>query len=601
MYSALNSSRREIRLLRLFAGSETDAIKCELYTTSLDCPDEYEALSYVWGSPKDPRSITVEGEAKDVTQNLESALRHLRHEDRPRTIWVDALCINQNDVQEKTLQVRQMGSIYSMASLVLVWLGPGENHSDTVRTIRKFAANRDLHWNDTEDRRNFFMLYFFLSRDWWSRVWTVQELVLAKRVTYQCGWESLPESDIHNMALSFSFHTSQNRCCHPDSMPGDRLATSIGPELGATMERLLRLIKFQQQTKKTPLPFDQVSLEFKIREATDPRDKVYGFLGISQGVSTDSINYNLTTAEVFEATTREFLQYRENLDLLSHCVDFQLSRRGKKSSGLPSWVPDWGVERVSMGGDLDVMVYRIPFLDTYKACGQLKYTPSTDLDKGMLSVSGVLCDVIETVGGEVRERFFEGSWSLIAGWRKLVGVDEDPGRPYIAGDTIADAFWRTLCLDISANSAMHIDLLSKKRRAGDEDRSIYLEYWYRELLQHHELPQPDSLRQSSNVIMFDQHVMRATTRRRFFISKNGFIGFAPLNAEVGDMICVFAGGKVPFVVRALEDSKLKRKDSHEPGSHCVLLGDAYVHGLMDGEAVKTLEEDFKQLRTFKLH
>jgi len=71
MYKALNTSRREIRLLRLLPGNETDAVNCELFTTSLDCPDDYEALSYVWGSPKDPLSITFEGEAKDVTKNLD--------------------------------------------------------------------------------------------------------------------------------------------------------------------------------------------------------------------------------------------------------------------------------------------------------------------------------------------------------------------------------------------------------------------------------------------------------------------------------------------------------------------------------------------------
>lgn len=592
MYSRLDSSRREIRLLRLLAGSETDSIKSELFTTSLDCPDEFEALSYVWGSTNDSRPITIGKEAKYVTENLEMALRHLRHRDRSRTIWVDAVCINQGDVQERNLQVRQMGNIYSMASQVLVWLGSGENYSDAVKTIHKFAADRDLHWNNVEEIGSLVGLYLFLARDWWSRVWTVQELVLARRATYQYGWEMISESDMHQMALSYNLHTSTTRCCNLASMHID-----IKPDLGITVQKLLRLIKLQEQTKKTALPFDRVSLEFISRESTDPRDKVYGFLGISQGVSTDSIDYKLTTAEVFETTTREFLNYRENLDLLSHCVKFYLSLRVKTTRGLPSWVPDWGVKGSHTGGDLDLMAYRIPFVNTYKACGQLKYTPSMDVDKGKLSVSGVLCDIIETINSEVRGRMFEPPREQISGWRKLVGIDEDPDRPYIAGDTIADAFWRTLCLDISANSGTKIGVFSRKERAGNEYRKIYFEYWYKFLLEGYNLAVPDSLRQSSNVIDFEQHIMRTTARRRFFVSKNGYIGLAPPHAEVGDMICVLAGGKMPFIVRALEKSKANSKSSKELETHGRLLGDAYVHGLMDGEAVKTTEK----LETFNLY
>ncbi|RBA15907.1 hypothetical protein FPRO05_12128 [Fusarium proliferatum] len=603
MYSALDSSRREIRLLRLFAGSGTGSVKCELYTTSLDCPDEYEALSYVWGNPKDCRSITIDGKEKDITKNLESALRHLRHRNRPRTVWADALCINQDDLQEKTLQVRQMGNIYSKASQVLVWLGPEDNKTSAVDIIQKFAADRELHWNNTGDEWKLFQLYFFLSKDWWSRVWTVQELVLAKRVVYHCGWKLISDSDMRNMVSSYNLHKIVNRCCNSTSTSSGDIHTDIGADLAATMQRLSRIIQFQEHIRRTALPFDQISLEFNVRNATDPRDKVYGFLGISQGVSADSINYKLTTAEVFETTTREFLNYSENLDLLSHCVKFELSHRKatKTTSGLPSWVPDWGVRRVPSGGDLDQMVYRIPFLQAYKASGELKYVPSTHFDKGILTVSGVLCDTIGNINGQVRNRIFTNTWTAIHEWRKLIGVDEDPGRPYIAGGTVEDAFWRTICLDISAGSGMLTDVISKPRRAGDGDRSIYLEYWYRELVRHYGLQQPDSSQQPFNVMLFEQHVMKTTAKRRFFISMNGFIGLAPPDAEVGDMICVFAGGKVPYVVRNLTKRKQQSKGLGELGIHCSLLGDAYVHGLMDGGAVEMIDGKAKVLETFKLH
>ncbi|KAK6713535.1 hypothetical protein SNK04_004500 [Fusarium graminearum] len=366
------------------------------------------------------------------------------------------------------------------------------------------------------------------------------------------------------------------------------------------MQRLLRLLEFKELISKTVPSFDQIALEFNVRMATDPRDKVYGFLGISKGVSTDSINYNLTTVEVFETTTREFLNYSGNLDLLSHCVKFKRAPRVKKIIGIPSWVPDWGVQDLSPGGELVQMIYRIPFLHAYKASGDLNYIPSTHIDKGTLTVRGVLCDTIQTINSKVRDRVFEGTWDEIHAWRKMVEVDEDPGRPYIAGCTVEDAFWRTICLDMSATSGMKTDIVSKKRRAGDDDRSIYLNYWYGELVQHYGLQKPGSPRQPFEVMIFDQHVIRATARRRFFVSKNGYIGLAPPDTQVGDMICVFAGGKIPFIIRNLEKGKEPSNDTGEFELECSLVGDAYVHGLMDGEAVQMIDEKAKEFQTFKL-
>ncbi|CEF76475.1 hypothetical protein FGSG_13424 [Fusarium graminearum PH-1] len=161
-------------------------------------------------------------------------------------------------------------------------------------------------------------------------------------------------------------------------------------------------------------------------------------------------------------------------------------------------------------------------------------------------------------------------------------------------------FWRTICLDMSATSGMKTDIVSKKRRAGDDDRSIYLNYWYGELVQHYGLQKPGSPRQPFEVMIFDQHVMRATARRRFFVSKNGYIGLAPPDTQVGDMICVFAGGKIPFIIRNLEKGKEPSNDTGEFELECSLVGDAYVHGLMDGEAVQMIDEKAKEFQTFKL-
>lgn len=599
MYTALDSSRREVRLLRLLAGSQADGINCELYTTSLSNPDDYEALSYVWGSASNPRPITIKGNVVSVTKNLETALRHIRYPDRPRTLWVDAVCINQQNIQERNHQVRSMGDIYSTASQVLVWLGPsGENEFKAIDMIERHAADSELHWPAEENDVSFIRLFVFLNNEWWSRIWTVQEAVLARRIIYQCGHRELPDSVMLSMSHNFRKHTTSVRCC---TVKQGHFLVSAHADLATAMNRVQDLDNFQEQARKGNLPFDEVASQFRTRNATDPRDKVYGLLGISQGVSTASIDYSLSPVQVFDSTTREFLDYRKNLDLLSHCTGLVKSRRTTTTAGLPSWVPDWGAAdpNLTSDGDVYLIAFRTAMLDAYNACGQLGYTPSDASEEGTLCVPGIFCDRIERVGSHIRDRALLLSPKTIFEWRSMTSIDQDPSQPYRGGDAISDAFWRTLCLDIDAGSALEMNPASKTKRAKPEHESIYMGFWYRELLAHYKFPQPDGVRDLSEIDTFNAHISRATARRRFFVSREGFIGLGPPGTKVGDKICVLAGGKVPFILRDLEGDERGDNES-KPGTYCRLLGDAYVHGLMDGQAVKMVEDGTRELETFKL-
>ncbi|EHK42089.1 hypothetical protein TRIATDRAFT_170896, partial [Trichoderma atroviride IMI 206040] len=104
------------------AQSRRDAIICHLRTISLLDKSEYEALSYVWGRSNDTKHILLDGSELSVTDSLFEAFTHLRDVKMTRILWVDALCINQKDDNEKSIQVRMMDKIYAQASTVLVWL-----------------------------------------------------------------------------------------------------------------------------------------------------------------------------------------------------------------------------------------------------------------------------------------------------------------------------------------------------------------------------------------------------------------------------------------------------------------------------------------------
>ncbi|KAM0420948.1 hypothetical protein ACHAPT_011338, partial [Fusarium lateritium] len=123
LYQPLDLKSNQIRMLHLLPGNREDPIRCVLSTALLDDSPKYEALSYAWGDPLDCRPIEVDGKRKSITVNLYHALRRLRYPQDERRLWVDAVCINQDDHVEKSHQVSLMQKIYSSTEKAILWLG----------------------------------------------------------------------------------------------------------------------------------------------------------------------------------------------------------------------------------------------------------------------------------------------------------------------------------------------------------------------------------------------------------------------------------------------------------------------------------------------
>ncbi|KAI4924338.1 uncharacterized protein J4E92_007419, partial [Alternaria infectoria] len=125
MYSQLDASRKEIRLLHVHPGAWNDDIECHLETASLNDNPQFYAISYVWGDPTITLPIRIDGEPLEITQNLRNGLQRLRRTDEVLIIYADAACINQSDLNERSEQVQLMGEIYSLAEETFIWLGYG--------------------------------------------------------------------------------------------------------------------------------------------------------------------------------------------------------------------------------------------------------------------------------------------------------------------------------------------------------------------------------------------------------------------------------------------------------------------------------------------
>ena len=189
LYESLDTKRTQFRRLILLPGESgglDDTLVGTLEMVWFDETPEYEALSYVWGSSSPAKRMVLNGKEITITPNLDCALRHLRQASSKRILWVDALCINQDDSAEKAHQIKLMRPIYALASGVLLWLGSGTDETDAaMRSIEKFDKE---HWSTYDFQVNFMELLY---RPWFTRIWVVQEFLLGRNPkenpTIGCG------------------------------------------------------------------------------------------------------------------------------------------------------------------------------------------------------------------------------------------------------------------------------------------------------------------------------------------------------------------------------------------------------------------------------
>jgi hypothetical protein len=163
-----------IRLLKLLP-TENDPknLRCELFEYSIQISDQlshpYEALSYVWGSEDKPQSIIIDNQTLNITKNLYALLLRLQNYSCSRIIWVDAVCINQKDEEEKQYQIPLIAEIYARANSVVVWLGETEDNSDQALEAIRLAGEKSMKLPNIELHQQ--AILQLLQRQWFRRIW----------------------------------------------------------------------------------------------------------------------------------------------------------------------------------------------------------------------------------------------------------------------------------------------------------------------------------------------------------------------------------------------------------------------------------------------
>ncbi|OAQ60465.1 heterokaryon incompatibility [Pochonia chlamydosporia 170] len=268
----LSISTDSIRVLTIEPDLSAEGhLVCSLQVLTFSQPQKYEALSYRWGDESVQKPIIVDGVQVTVTENLHAALQYLHGKSRGLPIWVDAISINQKDIPEKSRQLRIMPHIYSRAASVVVWLGPQYITTDTdveenlQKTIQDVAGD-----------------------EYWKRVWILQEIGKARKIRVCIGSGDALEWD------RFVKHVEK----HSD---GDE--SGVGPLSLQAMRRN----KYSGSCSLKKLLENHVDALCK-----DPRDKIYGLVGLAVDGRDFPIDYNKSLREVW-ADTVHFMSRKELL------------------------------------------------------------------------------------------------------------------------------------------------------------------------------------------------------------------------------------------------------------------------------------------------
>lgn len=600
----------EFRLLQLLPSQEnSNEMIANLVTVSFGVErPAYDALSYCWGNDPLQKHIRVDGFVLAVRPNLHNFLEILRPKDSPRYLWIDAICINQDDPKEKSEQVRLMGGIYGNAATVAVWLGSESEDGKIALPFLTELLNL-RHFDELVEREveKWKAVDELLRNKWFSRCWVLQGVALAKNATLHWGRETIHWDDfmdaISILGAQVDHVTNLKRNAAFLSPDWARRALPATSFLDATrsifkkagngdiIERLCSLELLVSSTVKF--------------EADDPRDKIYAMLSLAEDHNLPVANYNREYLDVYSDFVEYCINTSRSLDIIcrhwAHIPQRKKMRfRESQVDTLPSWIPSAlgspfaTFEDVNSNDRLygDSFV-GLPDRKSYNASlgmevGDLirikRFTETSDWGTQthrILTVRGLEISKVRDIG----ERAFNGNipyeWLEMGGWIPPSTPSDYDSSP------VPEKLWRTLVADRGTNG---IKAPSWYRRAcfhcldtrPTQDPDINTE----RMLRSGQMPSP--------VAIFLKRVQSVIWNRKFFtttgIDGEENFGLAPAQSKVGDIVCILFGCSVPVLLRKIETGYYK------------LIGEIYLHEMMDGQALvgKATEELLRLGKAFEL-
>lgn len=537
-----------IRVLQILpAKSSLNDMKCELQVVRLADGPVYEALSYTWGDESHRRYISVNDQRFSVTSNLWAALRYLRHTSETRCLWVVAICINQSNVTEKNFMVTQMHIIYHNSKRVIAWLGdPTLKSMKAFRFLAKYISEGPPLGEDQKgwqavvenskpmrnvDLSTWDALLDIFGRPWWNRAWIVQEVSCSRAGwTLMCGSSELSGNHL-SCILSRFFDALKESEVPPEA----KMILDSGP-----LAILGMRVSGQDQ-------LGAVLANNRCRKAKEDKDKVYAFTNlVAPAIPELRPNYDESTAEVYYQTAVQLIVKGGDLKVLSICENQDKEELESLTSidgiprkfvpNLPTWVPNWAQERTPAelwGGYLTDGV-ACPFEAAGRNGPEVKFHGSSLIDsEGLLTIRARTIATVEQLG--------QDSY----------------------GETVSDAKKR--CFQVVANTLIIVpagqNAVDGVLRSITLDRDAEGERTYDDI--------------ASEPVEINRSMHRAIVGRRFFRTKEGFVGLGPRRLEANDLVMLVPGCHVPITLRAsvfVKDRKKVKCGSHMETEVCLGLG-----------------------------
>jgi hypothetical protein len=579
----------EFRILRLAPGRKEDKIVCSFLTTSLRQALEYETISNIWGGAGPRQQSSIEIELRDsqvpsrprrifIRSNLCSALQRFRHPSETRLFWVDTLCINRGNVDETNRQVAMKGYIFRNAANVCFWLGEDAISKVALNFIPQVLnlARVDKLVRDEKYIEGWDAFLSFLKNPAFGCVWPVQEVAVARNVTMHCGRDAIHYADFVDAVAMFTSCRADVALLFPHSQEDYRELTD--PKI-MMAERFIDVttnaLRAQNSAKAVQrlLSLETLVSQLGSLSAKDPRDRIFSVIGLAKdglpllegtfienhyGILQEGplrIDYDKSILEVYQDFVIHAIGHSQSLDII--CRNWA-SLVSDQQADLPTWI-----RPLSERTDAESLV-GLPEHSYYNASGSSRATVQTESyaslnNRKSLVVTGFRVDTISKLG----PRALEGI--ILCEWLELGGC-------FISDniDIVPEAFWRTLVADRSPNGSnpppwYHralLHCLAQSAPNGDIDTNRLIAeagpYF---------------------VVEFLRRVQSVIWNRKFLISKfHDWIGLAPIASEVGDVLCILYGCSVPVVLRP---------HSLDGKNFWHLVGECYLHGMMNGEAVET--------------
>jgi hypothetical protein len=531
----------------------------------------------------------------------------------PHFLWVDAICINQGDSRERGEQVKLMRKIYKGAKCLTVWLGPEKDGSSIAFSVLRKSEKDQAHvFNapfesdacpprlvDPEEAWPAIRMLF--RRPWFSRAWIVQEYTLGGQdptrlingVTFCCGKERMfnlieASMDILKQKPNQDWEWAKIRV-----KVSSIYSTRASSWLRQQSHLELPVNKYQL------LP---IILDSNVRIAKDPRDKIYAFLGLAEEVfggapadfasKTLILNYSATVEDVYSSFVRAVVEATKRLDILGTCY------REKESGHVRrTWTTDWTIW-IDIGILVgDIMNSGLPRLYefTYDVTPGVECTARFADDLSTLTVTGFVWDQIFFVSSTLSdtepdsEAVFKKDCQEILNLAKETWTED---KDHCQTADCEDIHLKTLVWDME----------------DERNGKIFPDTWktsFRRWIMDETLTGTNT---SAGVVSGDSGILTSTSeavtdddseftsafhksmgsRYRVLFTHDGYIGRGRELVKAGDIVCILLGCAVPMVLRPID-------------GHYELVAEAYVPGIMHGEAMTALKEGRKTLQEFELH